>query len=151
MAWQRTGSGILVTQKLLLRAMPSPCSNLGRSLRLGRNCQRQPSKSSPHWSGRPPDKLPLPAPACGRRLHWVEGVHTGNSAVRSAPFFPMKFDEVYPDAQPGIPPARNVVLALHEHQERPCVVCGAVTRWFHRELIVHICSQECVETYVSQN
>jgi hypothetical protein len=63
----------------------------------------------------------------------------------------MKFDELYPDAQPGIPPARNVVLALHEHQERPCVVCGEVTRWFHRELIVHICSQECVETYVSQN
>jgi hypothetical protein len=63
----------------------------------------------------------------------------------------MKFNELYPNAKPGIPPARNVVLALEEKQERPCVVCGEVTRWFHRELIVHLCSEECVQSYVRQN
>ena len=84
-------------------------------------------------------------------LHWTGGVSTGSPAASCAPVHPMKFDELYPDAQPGIPPARNVVLALHEYQERPCVACGEVTRWFHRELIVHIYSQECVEAYVSQN
>ena len=74
----------------------------------------------------------------GKKLPWLEGIDTGYP-VASASNPPMKFDELYPDAQPGIPPARNVVLALHEDQERPCVACGEVTRWFHRA--------ECVNSF----
>ena len=42
----------------------------------------------------------------------------------------MKFSELYPDAQPGIPVSDEFVFAIHEHQERPCDVCGEVTQWF---------------------
>ena len=63
----------------------------------------------------------------------------------------MKFDEVYPDAMPGVPPAPNVVPVLREEQVRPCSVCGEPTRWFHRELILHVCSEECVRQLVEQN
>jgi len=45
----------------------------------------------------------------------------------------MKFDDQYPDAQPGIPPRPNIVMSMGDNQERPCNVCGDATRWFHRE------------------
>ena len=56
----------------------------------------------------------------------------------------MKFEEKYPDAQPGIASTPFIVKSLHEHQQRPCVICREETRWFHRELIEFVCSEECV-------
>ncbi|MCB9924406.1 MAG: hypothetical protein H6822_19665 [Planctomycetaceae bacterium] len=63
----------------------------------------------------------------------------------------MKFDAKFPDAHPGIPPIPNVVKSLYEHQERPCRVCEEPTRWFHRELIIHVCSEECINKFLQQN
>lgn len=59
----------------------------------------------------------------------------------------MKFEDKFPDALPGTPITGNIVKALHEHQMRPCVVCGEATRWFHRMMIKHVCSEECEASY----
>ena len=63
----------------------------------------------------------------------------------------MKFDDQFPDAQPGIPPRPNIVKALHEDQERPCNVCEEPTRWFHRELLFHVCCDGCIDRFLEQN
>ena len=63
----------------------------------------------------------------------------------------MKFDEKYPDAKRGFAIDEYIVPALKEHQNRPCVVCGDETKWFHRKLIVHVCSDECVRQLLSAN
>ena len=59
----------------------------------------------------------------------------------------MKFDDKYADPEPGIASSAFIVFSLEAHQARPCEECGEQTRWFHRELIVHLCSEECVEAF----
>lgn len=63
----------------------------------------------------------------------------------------MKFDERYPAAQPGEAMSQAIVRSLHAEQERPCSVCREPTRSFHREFLVHVCSEECVSRLVEQN
>ena len=63
----------------------------------------------------------------------------------------MKFDDLYPAANPGIAVSANLVMTLHEEQEMPCFVCGDSTSWFHREFIIHLCSEACLQTYLSLN
>ena len=55
-----------------------------------------------------------------------------------------------PDAKPGNrhpDDEHNVVLAQREDQTWPCVICADMTRWFHRDRIVHLCSQECASIH----
>ncbi len=63
----------------------------------------------------------------------------------------MNFDDRYPDAKPGEAMSENIVRSLHKEQERSCSVCNEPTRWYHRELLVHVCSEECVCRLVEQN
>jgi hypothetical protein len=59
----------------------------------------------------------------------------------------MKFDNKYETAEPGIPASPFIVYSLHADQARPCEQCREETRWFHRELYVHLCSEECVQAF----
>ena len=63
----------------------------------------------------------------------------------------MKYDDKYPVAKPGIKVSPNLVVTLHEEQARPCFVCNEETRWFHRDIIIHVCSEECLEQYLRAN
>ena len=63
----------------------------------------------------------------------------------------MKYDDVYPDATPGLASTEFMVKSQKREQERPCTVCGEVTRWFHREFCVFVCSEECSEVLGARN
>jgi len=63
----------------------------------------------------------------------------------------MKFDDKYRDAEPGVKVSVDLVMTLMEEQARPCFICGDETHWFHRESIIHICSEECLEQHVLAN
>ena len=58
----------------------------------------------------------------------------------------MKYEKKYLDAEPGISPNRTVVKLMQGVS--PCASCGEVTRWFHLEMILFTCSEECTRDLV---
>jgi hypothetical protein len=71
-----------------------------------------------------------------------------DSTAHRQPFnvIPMKYDDKYPETNPGPSPERNITKTEYDHQALPCEACGTMTRWFHQTFIEHVCSEECRKT-----
>lgn len=61
----------------------------------------------------------------------------------------MLYDEKYKGMKP-VEEARNIIYG---HKERPCIICGRMTRYIEINYEAHFCSEECLKemdkTYLS--
>jgi hypothetical protein len=57
------------------------------------------------------------------------------------------FDEQFPDVQSGFKSEDGMAKAFGDFD---CDICGRRTPWFHFEMAVYLCSQNCLTRYLSK-